>query len=242
MNTHILIELLALNQTLFCLSYSDRNARFNQVGVSVLSLGTGAEVSIEKATGENNLEYGMRLRGSTIFVKDSTASSNMDVGIKIAGELKGNPTKVHFSGKSSSFKNNHVGILADRGRSSKTDKGDYTYAGVTVEGELETYQNRIYGLAIYESMEMPSGFVVEDKGSFTACQNGDEDIKNFSHDVDFVDENSDGDGFMCDTGCSPTDDGCGGSIDQGDDVCVPCPTCGQTESPTFADTTNPPPS
>ena len=220
------------------LLYSYRNTRFNSAGVIVLSLGTEAVVSIEKATSQYN-GYGMFLQGATIHVKDSTTSFNVGDGIVIVGnQLQGDPTKVQFEGESSSHKNRYGISLFGY-----FDYHDDEYEAdgnvdVIIKGELNSYQNSRYGLEIYDSVEMPSGFVVEDKGSLIACQNGEQDIINFA-DVDFVDENTDGDGFMCDV-CA--DDHC--SSDDVGDVCVACPTCNELSSettmPSESPSVNPP--
>ena len=188
-----------------------RKTSLNAVGVSVLSLAPNAVVLIKDATSWNNFEYGYRLRGATIHVKDSTAKHNVQ-GIRIAGERKRSPTNVQFKGEVFSYGNVNDGIVIGEG----FGPGNNAFAMVIVEGNLISFRNKYNGLLLEDFQSQGSeDFVVKKNGSFISCQNGEADIY-YEDDVNFVDGDSDGIGYTCESIDSPT---------PGTPVCVPCPVC-----------------
>ena len=187
----------------------------NAVGVSVLALEDAKTpaVSIKDVMSEFNLEYGLRLRGAMIQVKDIIARNNTWSGIHIAGEDKDFPTKVKFEGTVSSYKNAN-GISVDEGRGN----GPYYYAEAIFEGELNTYLNPT-GLYVGKEVNMKDatyvqGFIVKKGGSFNSCQNRKSDLLVFGQ-VNFIDENTDG--YTC--GLIHT------KLISDLPTCVACPAC-----------------
>ena len=215
--TSSLVESFALNQFICHLSCASisvlRKTSLNSAGLSVLSLGTGAEVSIDKVTSEYNSQYGYRLRGRIIRVKDSIANNNYE-GIRISGETQSSPTNVQFEGEVSSYGNTGEGIVIGEGLGEDfPSTGYFAFSKVIVKGNLKSFRNKDYGLLLEDFQSQGSeDFVVEKNGSFFSCQNGFDDIYHEDA-VIFVDENPDG-GYTCD---SP------GTT--GTSLCAPCPVC-----------------
>ena len=171
-----------------------------------------------------NVRQGMRLGGSDIYVKDSITSHN-EKGISIVGELEANPTKVKFEGEVSSHRNTYDGVEMRTGLNETLEYSKVTFAGV-----FNTYLNGI-GLVINKDMQMQDqGFTVEKGGSFSSCQNENDDIYIEGYGnapnihANFVDETSGGDGYTCEF--------LGSDPDQGNfPTCVACPACDQKTYP-----------
>ena len=190
-----------------------RYAHDNYKGIYVLNHASSNAVTIEDVTSKHNPEYGMMLRGPDIIVKDSTFSYNGKAGIFYHTTYENDldfTTNIQFEGKVTSHNNIYNGIEFDLGM---IDSSSDANTGVIVKGEVSTYLNGEEGLHITSHPFQNVLITVEDKGSWSSCQNSHVDVVNSGEGmVTFFDES--GDGYTCDT-----------SEGLGLPSCVTCPLC-----------------